>query len=105
MKRGQHIHHRLGLVTVYRTLALFTELGLVRRVHRQDSCHGYALSSPGHRHHIICQQCGNAAEFAGEDNILSALVERVEAETCYRVDGHMLQLFGLCADCQARVHG
>jgi Fe2+ or Zn2+ uptake regulation protein len=99
LEHGQRVHCKLGLVTVYRTLALLTDLNLVRRVHRDNGCHGYILASPGHRHAIICKVCRRAVEFSGEDNI-HALIARVEAETGYQVDDHLLQLFGLCPDCQ-----
>lgn len=98
-KQGRTIHPKLGLVTVYRTLAMFDKLGLVRRVHREDRCHGYLPASPGHRHALICQGCGQAVEFRGSDD-LQALIDRIEAGTGYRVDDHLLQLFGLCPDCQ-----
>jgi Fur family ferric uptake transcriptional regulator len=99
LERGRRIHHRLGLVTVYRTLALLAELNLVRRVHRENGCHGYVLASPGHRHTLICQGCERAVEFPGENDI-HALIDRVEAETGYQVADHLLQLFGLCPECQ-----
>ncbi len=99
-ERAQTRHRRLGLVTVYRTLALLMELGLVRRVHREDGCHGYLLTAPGHRHALICQCCARAIEFAGGDDI-SALIQRVETQTGYRVEEHLLQLFGQCPSCQA----
>jgi Fur family ferric uptake transcriptional regulator len=101
LEQGQKTHRKLGLVTVYRTLALLAEFDLVRRVHREDGCHGYVLASPGHRHHVICQRCGGAVEFPGESDI-HALIERVETGTGYRVNDHLLQLFGLCPDCQAQ---
>ncbi len=101
---GRRLHRPLGLVTVYRTLALLAQHGLVRRVHREDGCHGYVLASPGHCHHVICCQCGQATEFAGQDD-LQELIERVEAETHYRIEAHLLQLFGLCAACQGQMHG
>ena len=99
-EQARKVHRRLGLVSVYRTLDLFSELDLVRRVHRQDGCHGYLLASPGHRHALICQRCGRAVEFPGEDD-LHELIGRVEATTGYKVDDHLLQLFGLCPDCQS----
>jgi len=99
LKQAQAVHQSLGLVTVYRTLTLLSELNLVRRAHRDDGCHGYLLASPGHRHALICQSCGRAVEFQGEDDI-HTLIERVEAGTGYRVDSHLLQLFGLCPECQ-----
>jgi Fur family ferric uptake transcriptional regulator len=101
LEQGQQMHRKMGLVTVYRTLALLAEFDLVRRVHREDGCHGYVLASPGHRHHVICQRCGGATEFSGEDDI-HALIERVESGTGYRVNDHLLQLFGLCPGCQSQ---
>ncbi|TET54872.1 MAG: transcriptional repressor [Anaerolineales bacterium] len=101
LKRGRSIHTKLGLVTVYRTLALLTRFDLVRRVHHESSCQGYVLASPGHRHHVVCRGCGGAAEFLGEDDI-QPLIDRVESGTSYRVDDHLLQLFGLCPGCQER---
>lgn len=98
-ERGQELHPRLGLVTVYRAVELFESLDLVRRVHREDGCHGYLLSKPGHRHVLMCESCGRAVEFAGEDD-LEALIERVESRTGYAVAEHLLQLSGLCPGCR-----
>jgi Fur family ferric uptake transcriptional regulator len=99
LEQGRRLHCKLGLVTVYRTLALLAELNLVRRVHGENGCHGYVLASPGHRHTLICQGCERAVEFRGKDD-MHTLINRVEAETGYQVDDHLLQLFGLCPECQ-----
>ncbi|MGQ9457259.1 MAG: Fur family transcriptional regulator [Anaerolineae bacterium] len=99
LERGRRLYPALGLVTVYRALALFSDLGLVRRVHGEGECHGYAPASLGHCHVVVCRTCGRAVEFAGSED-LQGLIARVEAETGYRVDGHLLQLFGFCAECQ-----
>lgn len=101
LNRGQQFHSSLGLVTVYRALELFAELGLVRKAHTVGGCHGYMLSSPGHHHAVICRRCARAVEFRGEDD-LQLLIERVEAETGFQIQGHLLQLFGLCQECQER---
>ncbi|MDY7040215.1 MAG: Fur family transcriptional regulator [Chloroflexota bacterium] len=101
LERAQTTYHKLGLVTVYRTLNLLMKLNLIRRVHRDNGCHGYVATSPGHCHALICRHCGRAVEFPGEDD-LHVLIERVEARTGYRVDDHLLQLHGLCAACQKR---
>ena len=100
MQQARQTHSKLGLVTVYRTLNVLSELDLVRRVHLDGGCHGYLPASPGHRHALICQGCARAVEFPGEDDI-RALIERVEARTGYRVDHHLLQLLGLCPSCQS----
>ncbi|MGC9359316.1 MAG: Fur family transcriptional regulator [Anaerolineae bacterium] len=95
---GRKHHASLGLVTVYRTLNLFQDLGLVRRVHEKDGCHGYALASPGHHHTVVCRRCGRAVEFTGCEE-MRMLVRRAEAETGFQIEGHMLQLSGLCRHC------
>ena len=101
LERGTLIHPKLGLVTVYRTLALLENLGLVRRIHRDDGCHAYLSSSPGHCHALICRSCGGAVEFPGGDD-LKTLARRMEAATGFQVDDHLLQLVGLCPGCQDR---
>jgi len=99
LEQARAVHAGLGLVTVYRTLNLLTDLDLVRRIHREDDCHGYVLASPGHHHAVVCRSCGRAVEFTGENDI-DTLIAQVEARTGYQVDDHLLQLSGLCPRCQ-----
>lgn len=111
---GRAHHPTLGLVTVYRTLELLSRLGLVRKLHLEEGCDTYALSpasvpqldgaaigtmSAGHTHshHVICQRCRRATEFAGCD--IDLIVTAVEAQTGYHVREHWLEMFGLCPDC------
>ena len=91
----------LGLVSVYRTLDLLTKLELVTMIYDPQRNPGYMLSTTGHHHHIVCQECHKALEFSGSDDI-NDLVQRVEAETSFQVRDHLLQLFGLCPECQQR---
>lgn len=88
----------IGKVTVYRTLDLLSSLGFVRRIHSQEGCHGRATAGLGHRHHVVCRQCGSVAEFEGCD--LSPFLERMCAETGYMIEEHLLELVGLCPECQ-----
>jgi len=99
LARGKVLHDTLGLVTVYRTLDLLVELDLARLVHGQSGCHAYLLASPGHHHAVICQRCGQASEFPGGEEI-DALIQRIETQTDYQISEHLLQLFGICPDCQ-----
>jgi Fur family transcriptional regulator, ferric uptake regulator len=98
-QRALEQYENIGLVTVYRTLDLLDEFGLVRRVHSQDECHGYLLASPGHHHHLVCRSCKQAVEFIGSED-LSVIVQRVERQTGYQVSDHLLELYGLCPTCQ-----
>ena len=96
--QGKAIYPSLGLVTVYRTLDLLTELGLVRRVHSEHRCHGYA-SAGTDRHYLICEGCHRVTEFPC--NGLDALIQAVRQQTGYTVTEHLLELTGLCPECQA----
>jgi Fur family ferric uptake transcriptional regulator len=97
--RGRRLHRSLGLVSVYRALMVLERAGLVRRVHREDRCDGYVLASPGHHHLLVCRRCGRAVEFPGAED-LSGLIAQVEQRTGFRVEDHLLQLFGLCGPCR-----
>lgn len=89
----------LGMVSVYRALELLTQLGLVCVVYDHDGSLGYVAGEGGHHHHILCQKCHQAMAFAGSED-LGSLIQRVEHETNFRVSDHLLQLYGICPDCQ-----
>jgi len=88
----------VGLVTVYRTLDILAEMGLVQRIHAEDGCHSYVTTSKGHHHHLICRQCGSTLEFEGCN--LGELCARISQDTGYVVEQHLLELVGLCATCR-----
>jgi Fur family ferric uptake transcriptional regulator len=98
--RGQDLCTELGLVTVYRTLELLTQIGLVRPVHLADGCHGYALATPGHTHHVVCERCHTVVEITGCE--LGGFLDQVAAHTGYAITGHWLEISGLCEECQKR---
>lgn len=89
----------LGLVSVYRTLETLEELGLIERVHQHDGCNAYLPHADGHQHLIICEQCGKAEYFEGDD--MDAFFSRVAGEHGYTVNEHWLQLFGTCSECES----
>lgn len=88
----------LGLVTVYRTLEKMEALGLVQRVHLPGGCHTYLPAARGHQHLLLCQNCGKAVLFDGDE--LTPLITTVSRSTGYTITDHWLQLFGLCAECK-----
>ena len=98
-QQGRAICASLGLVTVYRTLDLLVELGLVRRVHNEQRCHNYA-SAGLDRHYLICQSCHRVIEFPCEG--LENLIKNVRQQTGYAITDHLLELSGLCPGCQAK---
>jgi Fe2+ or Zn2+ uptake regulation protein len=99
--RARRLYRQTGLVTVYRTLEVLVGCGAVRKVHEADGCHGYALASEGHGHHLICATCHSVTEFDECD--LGDLFRAVQRRTGYKIEGHWLELFGQCPACrQAR---
>jgi Fur family ferric uptake transcriptional regulator len=100
LERARRRHPSLGLVTVYRTLNLLSELGCVRRVHFEDGCHGYAQSALSHSHHLVCKRCRQVVEFPGTDE-LEPLLQRLALKTGFIIEDHMLELLGVCPDCQS----
>ena len=96
-QQGRAICSSLGLVTVYRTLDLFSRLGLVRRVHSEHHCHSYVGTSTN-RHHLICNGCHRVIDFPCVG--LDSLIESVRRQTGYAITAHLLELSGLCPECQ-----
>lgn len=92
----------IGLVTVYRTVTLLTELGHVRRIHEPNGCYRYISSSMEHSHHVVCRKCRGAVEFAGTER-LAPLIDRVADLTGFEIEDHLLELVGVCPDCQAGI--
>ena len=91
----------IGLVTVYRTLDLLTELGLICEVHAGGSCRSYLMRRPSeHHHHLICSECGTVADFADCD--LNELEQKLSRKTGFEINGHLLEFSGLCQNCRRR---
>jgi Fur family ferric uptake transcriptional regulator len=90
----------IGRATIFRTLELFAELGVVERIDLPSGEHAYVVCEPAHHHHVVCSSCGRTAEI--DDLGLEALTAGVEQRTGFRVDRHRVELFGLCADCRER---
>ncbi len=91
-------HPALGLVTVYRTLEALEEEELIQRVHRPQGCQAFVPAPTGHQHLLLCQQCGQATLFEGDD--LDTLIRSIARKTGFQITEHWLQLFGLCPNCR-----
>lgn len=90
----------IGLVTIYRTLEKLEELGLILRVHQSSGCHAFVAAPEGHQHLLICRACRRTEYFSGDD--LAPLISQIGEERGFRIQEHLLQLFGLCPACRAK---
>jgi len=97
-KRVSRDHPGIGLVTIYRTLEVLTELGLICEMHMGGNCRSYLMRRPsGHHHHLICSDCGAVIDFTNCN--LDELEERLIRETDFTINGHLLEFLGQCPDC------
>ena len=89
---------RLGLATVYRTLRLLAEAGIVDALshHPGELC--YRWCGDEHHHHLVCSDCHRVVELV--DCRLDPWLERVSREHGFVATGHRLEVSGLCADCR-----
>lgn len=100
----EQIHKELAkgacdLVTVYRCLAAFEDVGIVRRSYFSNGTCLYELNlTDTHHHHIICKSCQKVETL--EFCVVEGL-ERLIKDRGYTQVTHMLEFFGLCAECQA----
>ena len=88
---------RLSLSTVYRTLAMLKEAGLVDELHLGEEHHHYEIKGDGH-HHLICQGCGKVVEF--ECPFSQELLRDLGEEHGFEIAGIHLDLVGYCAECR-----
>ena len=88
----------IGLTTIYRTLEILAQLELICELHAGGICHSYTISTPQHHHHLICSNCGIVIDFTGYH--LGKLEQSLSKQSGFRIDGHLLEFFGLCRTCQ-----
>jgi Fe2+ or Zn2+ uptake regulation protein len=96
----------VSLPTVYATLELFEELGLVRRVHAGPGPARYDSHIEPH-HHSVCRSCGRIEDFDGSPVLAEALhgVEATARRAGFGADGSTVVLSGLCRECRATGRG
>jgi len=89
----------LNISTIYRTLELLKELGLVTETDLGDGRVRYHSIRKGRHHHLICQKCGQVFDI--EEETLSPLWSEINQQYDFQVDMKHLAFFGLCAKCQS----
>ena len=88
----------VGRMTVYRTLELLSDLGLIRPVYQGSAAAHYILMDEGHHHHLVCSSCHTVVEF--NQCVLQEIEQTVSRHFEFEIQGHLLEIFGLCPDCR-----
>ncbi len=86
-----------GLATIYRTLEMFEDLGIVKRLHFPGGGYGYTFCQGRHVHHMVCVDCKGVFDFP-ECPVENFDYSSVEKQG-FRVKDHFIQLFGQCVKC------
>lgn len=97
--RASRQDRTLDRSTVYRSLKVFIDAGLVVAADTGDGEMGYEVRRPEPHHHLVCRQCGWEQEI--DASVLESMVDRIEEQHGFTVVTDHLVLFGTCAVCQA----
>ena len=85
----------IGLATVYRVLTQLEMAGLVQKNQFKENQSTYEIKKQ-HHDHLICTTCGKIIEFINDD--LEKLQEKISEKYQFRLDSHVMTLFGECAN-------
>lgn len=89
---------KVGKATVYRTLPLLVDCGILKQVRFdvKQAHYEHAFQEEPHDH-MVCRRCGRIIEFASDE--ISALTEKIAKRYRFHVISHRFQMSGLCWDC------
>jgi Fur family ferric uptake transcriptional regulator len=87
-----------NISTVYRTLDLLKELGLVTEIALGDGCVRFHPVEKGHHHHLVCQKCHSIIDLP--ESVLAPLEDVLSEKHKFKADLKHTAVFGLCSQCQ-----
>ncbi len=96
--RGRQQDARLSLSTVYRTLSVLKETGVVRELHLDDEHHHYELDAQDQHSHLVCLSCGRVIEVDSE--AFSQVAVALGEAHGFEIASAQVELSGYCADCR-----
>ncbi|WP_170774464.1 Fur family transcriptional regulator [Ruegeria lacuscaerulensis] len=91
--RASKVDAGISIATVYRTVKLFEEAGILERLEFGDGRARYEDAERDHHDHLIDMQSGQVIEFV--DPEIEALQEKIAAKLGYKLKGHRLELYGV----------
>ncbi|CAN7147477.1 Fur family transcriptional regulator [Neorhizobium sp. LjRoot104] len=95
-RRSSKVDSRISISTVYRTVKLFEDEGIIERHDFRDGRSRYETVPEEHHDHMIDLNTGNVIEFRSAE--IEALQERIAREHGFRLVGHRLELYGIPLD-------
>jgi len=92
-ERASAVDPRISIATVYRTVRLFEEAGILARHEFGDGRARYEAASDEHHDHLIDVETGKVVEFV--DDELEALQKRIAEKLGFRLVDHRMELYGV----------
>ena len=83
--------------TIYRLVERLERQGMINRVDWRERGSRFEWAARPHHHHIVCSECGHAADL--DDADLGFSERRIQSRTGFQVKHHAIELEGTCADC------
>ena len=104
------IYPNVGLTTVYRTLELLVQMGLVFKFDFGDGRARYELSEGPkgvrHHHHLVCTDCGRVVDYTDfideEVELLNQTERGLSKKYNFEITNHLIQFYGLCDNCRGK---
>ncbi|HAT56820.1 MAG TPA: transcriptional repressor [Veillonellaceae bacterium] len=93
----------IGLATVYRSLELFTDLELLKKLDFGDGRSRYELNDHNlahSHHHLICLGCGKVTEFSYD--FVDEIKDQVRRDSGFDIVDYQLKFYGYCQECQKK---
>ncbi len=91
--RASAVDPKISIATVYRTVKLFEESGILEKHEFGDGRARYETADRDHHDHLIDMNSGEVIEFV--DDEIEALQEKIAKQLGYRLKGHRLELYGV----------
>jgi len=97
----------VGLTTVYRTLELLAQMGIILKFEFGDGRARYELAEgpkgARHHHHLVCTNCGRVIDYTDfiddEIELLSQIEKGLSEKFNFKITNHLIQFYGLCDEC------
>jgi len=98
----QTLYPTMSLATVYKTIDILREIGLVQVLNAGEDCFRYDANMYNHPH-IRCMACGRVDDVDDmEGTDVSDFVHAVSQNTSYQVTGQQFYFYGICPVCQGK---
>jgi len=88
----------VNISTVYRTLELLTQLGLIYEMYHGDGRVGYHPEGKGHHHHLVCRKCGKVIDI--NESVMFSVKDILLQAFSFDADLNHLAISGICENCR-----